>query len=159
PAMSDKPATPPMNYNDPTRIVCFAFILSIVAFNPLGTFMSKTGNSVISYASGSNSADASGNYAGRTILSFMNPDEIDSTTWIKLLNFSVMDVLIWAINIVICYRFFMMAFRKRAFNYDPADHNVNLSQANKSLASGDLKSAKLHYEMALEDITKFKMPR
>ncbi|KAH9399599.1 Sterol regulatory element-binding protein 2 [Tyrophagus putrescentiae] len=149
------PATPPMNYNDPTRIVCFGLILSIIAFNPLGSFMGN-GNS----ASSSSSSHEGGNYASRTILSFMNPEEIDAATWIRLLNFSIMDVLIWAINIAICYRFFTMAFRKRTLNYSPAAHNGNLSRANKYLASGDLKSAKTHYELALEEINgTYRVPR
>lgn len=144
-----------MNYNDPTRIVCFGLILSIIAFNPLGSFMGN-GNS----PSSASSSSEGGNYASRTILSFMNPEEIDAATWIRLLNFSIMDVLIWAINIAICYRFFTMAFRKRTLNYSPAAHNGNLSRANKYLASGDLKSAKTHYELALEEINgAYRVPR
>ena len=159
PTMSDtKPSTPPMNYNDPSRIVSFAFILSIIAFNPLGSFMSKAGSSWINYGPNSVRDSDSGSYVGRSILSFMNPEEIDSNTWIRLLNFSIVDILIWAINIAFCFKFFKVVFSKRQFQYDPNDHNSNLSKANKFLSSGDLKQAKIHYENALQDIIKFKMP-
>lgn len=158
------PGTPPTNYNDPTRIVCFGLILSIIAFNPLGSFVGTgaSGSSFFSYGNnGAGNQDSTGaNYASRTILSFMNPEEIDSTTWIKLLNFSVMDVLIWAINIAICYRFFMMAFRKpRNYNYNPTAHNGNLTRANRYLKAGDLKNAKVHFELALEEIAAYRVPR
>lgn len=150
--MSDlnmKPSTPPSLYNNPSRIMCFAFILAIVAFNPIGVFVQK-GSTIVNYQS---------NHVGRTILSFMNPDEFNSNTWIRFLNFTIMDILIWLINILICYRFFHVALQRRQHNYDQKNHNKNLSEGNRFLDARDLKSAKLHYELALEEISYFKTPK
>lgn len=147
--MSDtKPPTPPLMYNNPSRIMCFAFILGIMTFNPIGSFIQK-GSSMVNYES---------NHVGRTILGFMNPDEIDSTIWIKFLNFTIVDILIWLINIIVCYRFFNFATRRPELNYDQKDHNKNLSRANRYLECGDLKAAKTHFDLALEEISYFKMP-
>lgn len=97
--LDTKPPTPPSMYHDPSRIICFAAILGIVTFNPIGSAMQKAGPT--------NYVGDSG-HVGRTILSFMSPDE-PGTAWIRFLNFTVADVLVWMINLVICYRFFKVS--------------------------------------------------
>src|SRR5699024_9735584 len=119
PAMSDdtcsttrhsKPPTPPALYHDPSRILCFALILGIVAFNPLGSFVQK-GSSLVG-------SEYQSNHLSRTILGYMSPDELGGSVWIRYLNFTVVDILVWMINLLICYRFFVAAVERRRLNYD-----------------------------------------
>lgn len=147
-----KPATPPSFYNDPNRILCFALIITVVAFNPLGSVLEKS-SSFVNYDSG---------HVGRTILSFINAEEMPSI-WIRVLNFSIFNAIVWLINLLICYYIFNMTSNdsdwKHCFRlkYHHKVHNTNLSKANKFMKDGDLQRAIVHYCQALNDIAGLKV--
>lgn len=148
-----KPATPPSFYNDPNRILCFALIITVVAFNPLGSMLEKS-SSLVNYDS---------SHVGRTILSFINVAEEMPSIWIRLLNFSIFNAIVWLINLLICYYIFNITSNdsnwKHYFKlkYHHQVHNTNLSKANKFMKDGDLQRAIVYYRQALNDITGLKM--
>lgn len=135
--------TPPLFYNDPSRMVCFAFILCIAVFNPIGNLVSNTGG-------GGSTGDPV--RVGRNILGV----EDTTTSYFAM----VPNIAAWLLNVALCFWFFQLAIRggggghnnKTKLNYSSEVHNQNLSIANRLLAQGELKRARDHYELALMDI-------
>ena len=155
PSGFQKPPTPPSFYRDPSRLMCFALILTVVTYNPLGSVVEKS-SSLVNYES---------NHVGRTILSFMSDYDTTSNTsfWMKAFNFTIVDLFIWLVNVVVCYRIIQIAYHKshanndsqqhRRLNYDHKVHNQSLSKGNQALRDGDIGRATGYYQQALKEIS------
>ncbi|KAH9420660.1 Sterol regulatory element-binding protein 2 [Dermatophagoides pteronyssinus] len=160
PSGFQKPPTPPSFYRDPSRLMCFALILTVVTYNPLGSVVEKS-SSLVNYES---------NHVGRTILSFMSDYDTTSNTsfWMKAFNFTIADLFIWLVNVVVCYRIIQMAYHKshanndsqqhRRLNYDHKVHNQSLSKGNQALRDGDIGRATGYYQQALKEISGKSVP-
>ncbi|KAF7495180.1 Sterol regulatory element-binding protein 2 [Sarcoptes scabiei] len=152
-SVSSNPSTPPSFYSDASRIMCFAFILTIFIFNPLGSAIEK-----------SSLIDEQSKHFSRTILNFMNSNEINSKQDQSKLynNFNTINIFVWIINFVVIYKiidcFILGKNRtKTKLSYDLKHHNLNLSKANEFLRMGDIHSSRSYYHKALKEIATIEM--